>query len=151
MIAGTDHFYWKLGEYKASVCICNDLWNLKNVEKIIETDTDIIFVPTLSVVPKRSDTNYGQHIWHNLAFIRAKEGAMAVVVSDTARIPIIDPYWSSGATCIVDPSKRFSNHETKGKHMIKKLDSGERGFIIKTVFLSEIREQRSYRKNIGLM
>ncbi|MHA1236290.1 MAG: carbon-nitrogen hydrolase family protein [Candidatus Hodarchaeales archaeon] len=151
MIAGKDLFHWKLGQFNASVCICNDLWNLKNVNRIIGSDTDILFVPTLSVVPKSADTNYGQYIWHNLAFIRAKEGAMAVVVSDTAKLPFMKPYWSSGATCIVDPSMRFSNQETKGKHMIKALESGERGIVFKTISFKKIREQRLYRKNMGLL
>ncbi|MCK4848436.1 MAG: carbon-nitrogen hydrolase family protein [Candidatus Heimdallarchaeota archaeon] len=151
IIAGKNLFHWKLGQFNASICICNDLWSLKNVDRIIKNDTDVLFVPTLSVVPKKSDTNYGQYIWHNLAFIRAKEGAMAIVVSDTAKLPLMTPFWSSGASCIVDPSKRFSNQESKGKHMIKTLESGECGIIFKTIFLSEIREQRSYRKQMGLM
>ncbi len=151
MIAGKKLFHWKLGQFNASICICNDLWNLKNVNRVIENDTDVLFVPTLSVVPKRSDTNYGQYIWHNLAFIRAKEGAMVVVVSDTAKLPLMKPYWSSGASCIIDPSKRFSNQEAKGKHMIKTLESGECGIIFKTISLGEIREQRSYRKEMGLL
>ena len=151
MKAGTKIFHWKLGEYNASICICNDLWNLENVNRIIRRDTDVLFVPTLSVVPKRSDTNYGQYIWHNLAFIRAKEGAMAVIVSDTAKLPLINPFWSCGASCIVDPSKRFSNQDTKGKNMIKKLESGECGIVFKTISLQKIREQRSYRKEVGLM
>lgn len=151
MIAGETLFHWKIGQFNASVCICNDLWNLKNVNRIIESDIDILFVPTLSVVPKSTDTSYGQHIWHNLAFIRAKEGAMAVVVSDTAKLPFMKPYWSSGASCIVDPSKRFTNQEAKGKHMIKTLELGERGIVFKTISLKKIREQRSYRKNMGLM
>lgn len=151
MIAGIIPFHWKLGQFNASICICNDLWSLKNVNRIIENDTDVLFVPTLSVVPKSTDTKYGQHIWHNLAFIRAKEGAMAVVVSDTAKLPFVEPYWSSGASCIVDPSKRFTNQEAKGKHMIKTLESGERGTVFKTISFKKIREQRSYRKNMGLM
>jgi len=151
MIAGKNLFYWKLGGFNASICICNDLWNLKNVNRIIENDTDILFVPTLSVVPEMSGTNYGRHIWHSLAFIRAKEGAMAVVVSDTSKFPLLKPYWSSGASCIVDPSKRFSNQEAKGSHMIKTLESGESGIVSKTIFLSKIRDQRSYRKEMGLM
>ncbi|MHA2318779.1 MAG: carbon-nitrogen hydrolase family protein [Candidatus Hodarchaeales archaeon] len=126
MLAGQDPFHWKLGSFNASICICNDLWSLNIVKRVIKNDTDVIFVPTLSVVPKKSDTSYGQYIWHNLAFIRAKEG-------------------------IVDPSKRFSNKEVKGKHMISKIESGESGVVLKTILLSEIREQRSYRKIMGLM
>jgi len=151
MLAGQDPFHWKLGSFNASICICNDLWSLNIVKRVIENDTDVIFVPTLSVVPKKLDTSYGQYIWHNLAFIRAKEGAMAVVVSDTAELPLIEPFWSCGASSIVDPSKRFSNQETKGKHMISTIESGESGVVLKTILLGEIREQRSYRKMMGLM
>jgi predicted amidohydrolase len=151
MLAGQDPFHWKLGSFNASICICNDLWSLNIVKMVIENDTDVIFVPTLSVVPKKSDTSYGQYIWHNLALIRAKEGAMAVIVSDTAKLPLIEPFWSCGASNIVDPSKRFTNQETKGKHMISTIESGESGVVLKTILLGEIREQRSYRKMMGLM
>ena len=151
MVAGENPFHWKLKKFNASICICNDLWSLDIVKRIIDNDTDILFVPTLSVVPKKSDTNYGKYIWHNLAFIRAKEGAMAVVVSDTAELPLMEPFWSCGASSIVDHSKRFNNQEEKGKHMISTIESGESGIVLKTIQLSEIREQRSYRKMMGLM
>ena len=76
---------------------------------------------------------------------------MAVVVSDTAELPLMEPFWSCGASSIVDPSKRFNNQEEKGKHMISTIESGESGIVLKTIQLSEIREQRSYRKMMGLM
>ncbi len=151
MVAGEHSFHWTLEKFNASICICNDLWSSNIAKKMIINDTDVLFVPTLSVVPNKSYTNYGQYIWHNLAFIRAKESAMAVIVSDTAKLPLMEPFWSCGASIIVDPSKRFTNQEVKGKYMIETLESGECGIVVKTIFVSKIREQRSYRKEIGLI
>ncbi len=151
LTAGNESLIWNLDHFKAAVCICNDLWNPQFIQKLILDEIDIIFVPALTVVPEELFTNYGQFIWHNLAFIRAKEGAMVVVVSDTAKNLLSDPYWSTGATCIVDPSKRFSNQELRGKNMITMIESGERGIISKEIYLDDIRDQKEYRKAMGLL
>ncbi|PWI47982.1 hypothetical protein CEE45_08770 [Candidatus Heimdallarchaeota archaeon B3_Heim] len=148
---GKSLFIWKMGDFRAGVRICNDLWNLNLVQELISKEIDLLFVPALTVVPEESLTNYGQHIWHNLAFIRAKEGAMAVVVSDTAKSVLSDPYWSTGASCIADPSQNFTNQEPLGMNMLKKIDSGGRGILTKTINLLQLRAQRAYRKTAGLL
>ncbi len=148
---GKSLFTWNIGNFRAGVRICNDLWNLDLAQEQITKEIDVLFVPALTVVPEESLTNYGQYIWHNLAFIRAKEGAMAVVVSDTAKSILSDPYWSTGASCIADPSQNFTNQEPYGKNMLKKIDSGGRGVLTKTINLQQLRAQRRYRKTVGLL
>ncbi|MCK5344155.1 MAG: carbon-nitrogen hydrolase family protein [Candidatus Heimdallarchaeota archaeon] len=148
---GKSLFTWNIGNFRAGICICNDLWNLNLVQEQISKEIDILFVPVLTVVPEEALTNYGQHIWHNLALIRAKEGAMAIVVSDTAKSIFSDPYWSTGASCIADPSQNFTNQEPRGKNMLKKVNSGGRGVLKKTINLQQLRAQRAYRKTVGLL
>ncbi len=148
---GKSLFAWRMGNFKAGIRICNDLWKVKLVQELISEEIDILFVPALTVVPEESYTNYGQHIWHNLAFIRAKEGAMAVIVSDIARSVLSDPYWSTGASCIADPSQKFTNLEPRGQNMLLKLDSGRSGILWKTFSLQQLTDQKNYRKIIGLL
>ncbi len=148
---GSTKFIWEIGNFRMGIRICNDLWNLSLIQEYISKEVDILFVPVLTVVPEKSFTNYGQHIWHNLALIRAKEGAMAVVVSDTAKFVLSDPYWSTGASCIADPSQKFTNQDPRGKNMLEKIDSGNRGVIAKKISLQQLREQRMYRKTVGLL
>jgi predicted amidohydrolase len=151
IIPGNSLFTWKIGEFCAGIRICNDLWNLNLVQELINQEIDILFVPALTVVPEKIYTNYGQHIWHNLAFIRAKEGSMVIVVSDTHRSILSDPYWSTGASCIADPSQKFTNEEARGQNMLNKINSGSRGIIWKILNLHELRAQRNYREFVGLL
>jgi predicted amidohydrolase len=148
---GEDFFFWDLGLFRSTVCICNDLWDPLFIQELIQRKIDVIFVPALTVVPEESYTNYGQFIWYNLAFTRAKEGAMAVIVSDTAKAMLSDPFWSTGASCIVDPSKRFINQELTGKNMINKIESGKRGIVSMKISYQSIRDQKDYREAMGLL
>ncbi len=148
---GNALFTWKIGNFRAGIRICNDLWNLNLIQELISEEIDILFVPALTVVPESIYTNYGQYIWHNLAFIRAKEGAMAIIVSDTNRAILSDPYWSTGASCIADPSQKFTNEEPQCQNMLNKIDSGSKGIIWKILNLEELRAQRNYREFVGLL
>ena len=148
---GKGFFFWDLGLFQSTICICNDLWDPLFIQELIQRKIDVIFVPALTVVPEESYTNYGQFIWYNLAFTRAKEGAMAVIVSDTAKAMLSDPFWSTGASCIVDPSKRFINQELTGKNMINKIESGKRGIVSMKISYQSIRDQKDYREAMGLL
>ena len=149
--SGKSQLKWNVGNFRVGIRICNDLWNLNLTQDLISKEIDICFVPALTVVSEEALTSYGQYIWHNLAFIRAKEGAMAIVVSDTAKSVLSDPYWSTSASCIADPSQKFTNLEPRGKNMLKTIESGGSGIITKTISLRQIQEQRTYRKTVGLL
>ncbi len=86
-----------------------------------------------------------------MALIRAKECATAVVVSDSAEGPLSSPYWTTGSSIIVDPSQKFTNSEINGENMTKKLESGRRGIINMKLNLKDIKEQKTYRKEVGLL
>ena len=90
-------------------------------------------------------------MWNNLAVIRAKEAASALIVSDSAMQPIREPYWCAGASCIIDPSWRFSNNEPIGNNILSSIPDGSRGIISATLDLTRIRQQRQYRKDMGLL
>jgi len=148
---GDKDFIWQINDWKATIRICSDLWNINDYSSLINKDFDIIFSPILTTIPDRSFTNYGRFMWHHLAIIRGKEAAAAVIVSDTAMQVIRDPYWSAGASCIVDPSWRFTNEEPIGKNILSSIPDGSKGVVTVTLDLDKIRQQRQYRKDMGLL
>lgn len=148
---GSSNFFWNISGFRASIRICNDLWNTQLTQDLIENEIDVLFVPALTVVPDKSFTLYGRYLWHNLALIRAKECAAAVIVSDSAEGPLMQPYWTTGSSIIVDPSQKFTNIEKAGDNMVINLDLGQRGIIRKRIELKDIREQKAYRKEVGLL
>ncbi|MFX1282666.1 MAG: carbon-nitrogen hydrolase family protein [Promethearchaeota archaeon] len=148
---GEKDFIWQISDWKASIQICSDLWNVNDYSSLINKNFDIVFSPILTTIPDRSFTNYGRFMWHNLAIIRGKEAAAAIIVSDTAMQAIRDPYWCAGATCIVDPSYRFTNDEPIGKNILSSIPDGSMGVVSVPLDLDKIRLQRQYRKDMGLL
>jgi predicted amidohydrolase len=126
--AGNEELIWNINDWRAGICICSDLWNISDYSSLVTQEIDILFCP-----------------------IRAKEAAAAVVISDTAMQPIREPYWSAGASCIADPSKKFRNQEITGQRILSTIPSGEEGVISVKLDLHQIREQRQYRKDMGLL
>ena len=148
---GNKNLFWKIDDWQATIQICSDLWNTNDYSLVVSKDIDLVFCPILTTIPDQSYTAYGRFMWHNLAVIRAKEAATAVIVSDSAMQPIRDPYWCAGASCIVDPSWRFTNEEPIGKRILSSIPDGNRGVVSETLDLDKIRQQRQYRKDMGLL
>jgi predicted amidohydrolase len=148
---GTKNLFWQLDDWKATIQICSDLWNINDYSVLVTEDIDLVFCPILTTIPDQIYTNYGRFMWYNLAVIRAKEAASAIIVSDSAKQPIREPYWCAGASCIVDPSWRFTNEEPIGKNMLSSIPDGSRGIVTVTLDLNKIRQQRQYRKDMGLL
>jgi predicted amidohydrolase len=148
---GSKNLFWKIDDWNATIQICSDLWNTNDYSLVLTKDIDLVFCPILTTIPDQTYTTYGRFMWYNLAVIRAKEAATAVVVSDSAMQRIRDPYWCAGASCIVDPSWRFTNEEPMGKNILSSIPNGHRGIVTVTLNLNRIRQQRQYRKDMGLL
>jgi predicted amidohydrolase len=148
---GKEDLIWKIDGFTIGIRICSDMWSTSAYSSLISNnELDIIFCPILTTLPESSYTNYGRFLWHNLAVIRAKEAASAIVVSDSAMQPIREPYWSAGASCAVDPSKKFKNREIIGSNLIYSIPDGREGIVSLVLKLDEIQDQRQYRKKMGL-
>jgi len=148
---GDKTFFWQIYDWKATIQICSDLWNTNDYSLLVTKGIDLVFCPILTTIPNKLYTNYGRFMWYHLAVIRAKEAATAVIVSDSAMQPIREPYWCAGASCIVDPSWRFTNEEPIGKNILSSRPDGSRGIVTVTLDLDKIRQQRQYRKDMGLL
>ncbi len=151
IIAGDSVLIWQIDDWKVTVQICSDLWNTKDYSSLTTKNIDLVFCPILTTLPDSSYTNYGRFMWHNLAVIRAKEAAAAIIVSDTAMQPIREPYWCAGASCIADPSLRFTNMEAIGHGILSTIPNGGQGVVSVTLDLDRIRDQKQYRKDMGLL
>lgn len=151
IIAGKENLIFNINGWKATVRICSDLWNTQDYSMLLRENLDIIFSPILTSLPDKSYTNYGRFLWHDLAVIRSKEAAAAVVVSDPAMQAIKEPYWCAGASCIADPSWRFRNQDPLGTNILSVIPDGSEGMISRHLDLEKIKEQKSYRRNMGLM
>lgn len=148
---GNKNLVWKINDWKAAIQICSDLWNTKDYSLLVPEDIDLVFCPILTTIPDKKYTNYGRFMWYNLAVIRAKEAASAIIVSDSAMQLIRGSYWCAGASCIIDPSWRFSNNEPIGNKILSSIPDGSRGIVKATLDLTRIHQQRQYRKDMGLL
>ncbi|MFX0093181.1 MAG: carbon-nitrogen hydrolase family protein [Candidatus Hodarchaeota archaeon] len=134
-----------------AVEICADLWFPELSRSLVRTEVDVLFVPAMTTVTTPEHTNYGRWLWHNLAVTRARENIIPVVVADHALAYHEGYYATCGASCIVDPSVRFTNIEGPSFQALKSLSQGQKGSIISTISLTKIREYRDYRIEMGLL
>ncbi|MFX1535382.1 MAG: carbon-nitrogen hydrolase family protein [Promethearchaeota archaeon] len=134
-----------------AVEICADLWFPELSRTLIEKEVDALFVPAMTTVISKDHTDYGRWLWHNLAVTRARENIIPLIVSDHALAYYEGYFATCGASCIVDPSVRFTNFEGPSVQAFKSLSNGEKGRIISAITLTKIQDYRDYRKEMGLL
>jgi predicted amidohydrolase len=149
--AGTSEYFFRIYGCKVSCRICSDLWHGKEFQTLIEQGVDLLFVPALTIITDRQHVKYGREIWHFLSTIRAKEGCMAVCVSDSAAGKLIGNYFTAGASCIVDPSLRYTNSKSLSTTLLTAVAGGKEGYCIKEISLKSIKQYRNYRKMMCLL
>ncbi|MFX1254916.1 MAG: carbon-nitrogen hydrolase family protein [Promethearchaeota archaeon] len=148
---GRDPTILNLDGLRFAVEICADLWFPELSRTLIEKEVDALFVPAMTTVISKDHTDYGRWLWHNLAVTRARENIIPLIVSDHALAYYEGYYATCGASCIVDPSVRFTNAEGFSFQAFKSLSQGEKGRIISTITLTKIQAYRDYRKEMGLL
>ncbi|MFX0062083.1 MAG: carbon-nitrogen hydrolase family protein [Candidatus Hermodarchaeota archaeon] len=134
-----------------AVEICADLWFPELSRSLIEKEVDALFVPAMTTVMSKDHTDYGRWLWHNLAVTRARENIIPLIVSDHALAYHEGYFATCGASCIVDPSVRFTNAQGPSFQAFKSLSHGEKGRIISAINLTKIQDYRDYRKEMGLL
>lgn len=149
--AGNKEFVFDLMGWKAAIKICSDLWHTEDFMYLIKQNVDILFTPIMSVVTGSDYISYGKKIWYSLAITRAKEGCLALCVSDSAKGVLTGNYYTTGASCIADPSIRFKNEESPFNSILTSIPGGKAGYCIKTISLTDIVNYRKYRKEVGLL
>ncbi len=146
---GTEMPLHQLGNLRLAILICSDLWHHESISPIAEK-ADFIAVPTMTTVLDPSHINYGQWTWQSLVAIRAKEYTVPIVSADQAVREYAPGIFTCGASCIADPSYRFSNEEDPSRQALKVAPNKASNIIVSKISTQALHEYRIYRREVGL-
>lgn len=154
--AGDSVGIFQLDDFRVGVLICADLWHPELARELCGK-IDLLAVPVKSSVPTEKNIEYARGLWNSLALTRAMENGFAVVVADwpetehkveTQSGPsrTRQTHFTSGASCIVDPS-----HRPDLTRIQRILKQGQPGFLRADINLSKLAAFRDYRTSVGLL
>ncbi|MFX1565633.1 MAG: carbon-nitrogen hydrolase family protein [Promethearchaeota archaeon] len=146
---GTKISTFKLQRYKMGVLICSDLW-YHDVVTQLAPEVDFLAVPTMTTVLKNQHIKYGQWAWQSLVGVRAKEYTIPIVSADQASREYTPGVFTCGASCIADPSHRFTNNESPEDQALRIPKNNQSNFVWSKISLRAIREYAQYRQDVGL-
>mgnify|MGYP001076675161 CR=1 FL=1 len=141
---------------RVGILICGDLWRADLVAEL-RGRVDVLCVPAKTTVPDAGHTDYARRLWSNLALTRAMEAGLPVVVADWAEarheaVSLVDGtrvkavHYTSGATCITDPSRRPVFDAIQQRQ-----SQGDPALLAATIDLDAVAAFRDYRRTIGLL
>ncbi len=141
---------------RVGVLICADLWH-PELAREVHDRIDLLAVPAKTTVPTENYQPYARTMWHAMALTRAMENGVAVAVSDwpesrqdTQRLVggarTRQTYYTSGATCIADPS-----HRPDVNRIQRTMARGEPGVLRADIDISALEAYREYRRSVGLL
>lgn len=135
-------------EIRVQILICSDFWFPELIRDEINLP-DAVLVPAMSVVPKENLVGYGKWLWHSLAITRSRENVLPVAVADWS-IQQFSTSWTCGASCILNPSIKWTTEEELDKAFIT-INNNDQSFISTLISLEEVYEYRKYRIETGLL
>ncbi len=147
---------FELGGIRVGVLICADMWHPELARAMIDR-VDVLVVPVCSGVPTMAHAEYAREVWRAMALTRAMENGLVVAVSDWAPschesshvvdgVQIRRTHYTSGATCIIDPSGRPDL-----ERIVRQVVGDASGVVCADVDLSALQTYRSYRRRVGLL
>ncbi len=147
---------FQLDDFRVGVLICADLWH-PELARELYSKIDLLAVPVKSSVPTEKNIEYARSLWHALALTRAMENGFAVAVSDwpesehvveidTGQFRTRQTHFTSGASCIADPS-----HRPNPDRVQRLLKSGQPGHLRTDINLAKLAAFRDYRTSVGLL
>ncbi len=145
---GTQTPTFQLKNLKMAVLICSDLWYHDILEQVAP-QVDFIAVPTMTTVLDENYIQYGRWAWQSLIAVRAKEYTIPIVSADQAVREYAPGVFTCGASCIADPSYRFTRKEGPGTQSLKSTDETV-NVVISTISLKAVRDYAAYRREVGL-
>lgn len=150
--AGQGAGVFELDGLRVGVLICADLWHPELGRELVDR-VDVLAVAVKSSVPSESHVAYARRLWQAMALTRAAENGYAVVVSDwpaarheSQRDAARHVHYTSGATCIVDPS-----HRPDVERIQQVVADAGPGSLRAEVDLDALRRFREYRRSVGLL
>jgi len=147
---------FELEGIRVGVLICADMWHPELAREMID-HVDMLAVPVCSGVSTANHAEYAREVWRAMAMTRAMENGLVVAVSDWAPahhessrivdgVQIRESHYTSGATCIIDPSGRPDL-----KRVERQMADDTPGVVYADVDLLALETYRSYRRRVGLL
>ena len=115
------------------------------------SQVDFIAVPVMTTVLNPHQTFYARWTWHSLVTTRAKENVVPIICADHPEREYANGVYTSGASCIADPTHRFNNEEGPYSQALKLMEPRKEGFIITQITKESIYQYRMYRRDVGLL
>jgi predicted amidohydrolase len=140
---------FQLGHLKVAVLICSDLWYHDILGQVVPL-VDFIAVPTMTTVLDEKHIQYGQWAWQSLVAVRAKEYTIPIVSADQASWEYTSGVFTCGASCIADPSYRFTDNEGPSTQALRMPPDEKAHGIWSNISLKAIKDYAAYRREVGL-
>jgi len=145
---GTHTPVFQINGLSFAVLICSDLWYHGLITKAAN-QADFLAVPTMTTVLNRDYITYGKWAWQSLVAVRAKEYTIPIVSADHPVRECSPGVFTCGASCIADPSYRFTEREGPESQALKIVDIGS-SYVVSQLSLTALREYAQYRRDVGL-
>ncbi len=153
---GSGSGVFRLDSFRVGVLICADMWRPDLARELLGR-IDILAVPTKTSVSSDTHVDYARANWHAMALTRAMENGFVVAVADwpagrheSCRAAGGDQtqpmHYTSGATCIIDPS-----HRPRMERIQRVMEDGKPGVLRARIDPPALEAYRTYRKSIGLL
>ncbi len=140
---------FELDKLHLAIIICSDLWDARILMQVAR-EVDFLAVPTMTTVLDEHLIGYGRWAWQSLVAVRSKEFALPIMSADQSVRSPFPGTFSCGATCIADPSHRFSTGEDPGTQALKVAQPTSRTALVSRISKKKLEEYRSYRREVGL-
>jgi predicted amidohydrolase len=140
---------FEVSKLHLAVLICSDLWFPDLIHQVVPK-VDFVAVPTMTTVLNKNQTYYGRWTWHTLVEIRAKENVVPIVSADQLTREYLPGVYTCGASCIADPSYRFTADEGPYSQALRVVTQESATAVVSTISKEAIRAYREYRRGIGL-
>ncbi|MFW9779868.1 MAG: nitrilase-related carbon-nitrogen hydrolase [Candidatus Heimdallarchaeota archaeon] len=119
---------------KIQILICRELSYPDLIHQRFPQLPDILFVPVMSYVNGKEFTTTSRQSFYKLAIQYSLEYSIPVILSDWACQPFEDINWTSGATCLINPTAFLSTKEN-GRQIIQTIPDGEEGILMQKSYI----------------
>ena len=120
---------------KIQILICRDLSYPELIRQQLPQLPNILFVPVMSYVNGKGFTEKSRLNFYKLAIQHSMEFNIPVILSDWARQPFEGTNWTSGATCLVDPTVYRSTKVNSGQ-MFQTIPDGKEGVLMQKLYIN---------------
>ena len=146
----TQTLSFNLNSCRIAIIICSDLW-FPEIARNVAPNADIIAIPIMTTVLEATQTYYARWTWHSLISTRSKENVIPIVCADHPEREYYNGVFTSGASCIADPTHRFENDEGPFLQTLKTTQCDSETVLVSNIRKDSVASYREYRRDVGLL